>query len=175
MVNGSGGGQTVEDNNYVWWNQIHNRNHWIEIRVRSATDPLGPLGLGAKVTVYRAGTHQILGDDELRTDFGYRSRRDAVLHFGLADVRSVDIPGPGSGTGIVGDDPRPEGRPRGHDHHAAPATCHHAPKHARAKRRVSGHPRAAITALAADHGSLTPSVSGCAHAARAPANRQSTR
>jgi hypothetical protein len=33
MVNGSGGGQTVEDNNYVWWNQIHNDNHWIEIRL----------------------------------------------------------------------------------------------------------------------------------------------
>jgi hypothetical protein len=99
MVNGSGGGQTVEDNNYVWWNQIRNHNHWIDIRVRSASDPLGPLGLGAKVTVYRAGTHQILGDDELRTDFGYRSRRDAVLHFGLANVRSVDIRVQGAGLG----------------------------------------------------------------------------
>ncbi len=99
MVNGSGGGQTVEDNNYVWWNQIHNHNHWIEIRVRSASDPLGPLGLGANVTVYRAGTHQILGDDEMRTDFGYRSRRDAVLHFGLANVRSVDVSVDGAGLG----------------------------------------------------------------------------
>jgi hypothetical protein len=101
MVNGSGGGQTVEDNNYVWWNQIHNHNHnhWIEIRVRSASDPLGPLGLGAKVTVFRAGTNQILGDDELRTDFGYRSRRDAVLHFGLAHVRSVDVRVQGAGLG----------------------------------------------------------------------------
>ena len=99
MVNGSGGGQTVEDNNYVWWNQIHNNNHWIEIRVRSASDPLGPLGLGAKVTIYRPGTHQILGDDELRTDFGYRSRRDAVLHFGLAHVRSVDVRVQGAGLG----------------------------------------------------------------------------
>jgi hypothetical protein len=99
MVNGSGGGQTVEDNNYVWWNQIRNSNHWIEVRVRSASDPLGPLGLGAKVTVYRAGSHQILGDDELRTDFGYRSRRDAVLHFGLGRVRFVDIHVQGAGLG----------------------------------------------------------------------------
>ncbi len=101
MVNGSGGGQTVEDNNYAWWNQIRNRNHWIEIRVRSASGPLGPLGLGAKVTVYRAGTRQILGDDELRTDFGYRSRRDAVLHFGLANVRSVDVRVQGAGLGSL--------------------------------------------------------------------------
>jgi hypothetical protein len=35
IVNGSGGGQTVEDNDYVWWNQIHNDNHWIGIRARS--------------------------------------------------------------------------------------------------------------------------------------------
>jgi hypothetical protein len=100
MVNGSGGGQTVEDNNYVWWNQIPGQGHWVEIKVRSATDPLGPLGLGAKVTVYRTGTNQILGDEELRTDFGYRSRRDAVLHFGLGKIDSVDIrvdpPGLGS-------------------------------------------------------------------------------
>jgi hypothetical protein len=99
MVNGSGGGQTVEDNNFVWWNQVPEHNHWIEIRVRSASDPLGPLGLGAKVTVYKAGTHHILGYDELRTDFGYRSRRDAVLHFGLAHVRSVDVRVQGAGLG----------------------------------------------------------------------------
>ena len=99
MVNGSGGGQTVEDNNFVWSNQIPEHNHWIEIQVRSASDPLGPLGLGAKVTVYEAGTHHILGDDEVRTDFGYRSRRDAVLHFGLAHVRSVDVRVQGAGLG----------------------------------------------------------------------------
>jgi hypothetical protein len=97
--NGSGGGQTVDDNNYVWWNQIRNQGHWVEVRVRSASDPLGPLGLGAKVTVYRAGTDQILGDDELRTDFGYRSRRDAVLHFGLGKVNSVDVRVRGEGLG----------------------------------------------------------------------------
>jgi hypothetical protein len=98
-VNGSGGGQTVDDNNYVWQNQISNANHWIEVKVRSASDPMGPLGLGAKVTIYRAGTHQIIGDDEMRTDFGYRSRRDAVLHFGLGNVNSVDVRIQGDGLG----------------------------------------------------------------------------
>lgn len=99
MPNGSGGGQTVNDNNYVWWNQIPNQGHWIEVRVRSASDALGPLGLGAKVTVYRAGTDQIIGDDEMRTDFGYRSRRDAVLHFGLGKINSVDVRVQGAGLG----------------------------------------------------------------------------
>jgi hypothetical protein len=51
------------------------------------------------LTVYRAGTHEILGDDEMRTDFGYRSRRDAVLHFGVAHVRSVDVRVTGAGLG----------------------------------------------------------------------------
>lgn len=91
-VNGSGGGQSVEDNNYVWTNDIENENHWIEVKlVGTREDPLGPEGLGAKVTVYQAGTENILGDEEMRTEFGYRSRRDAVLHFGLAHVDRVDI------------------------------------------------------------------------------------
>lgn len=87
-VNGSGGGQSVDDNNYVFLNQIDNKNNWIDMTIRSKQNPLG---LGARVTVYRAGTRQILGDDEMRTDFAYRSRRDARLHFGLGDVRCVDV------------------------------------------------------------------------------------
>jgi VCBS repeat protein/uncharacterized protein DUF11/ASPIC/UnbV protein len=91
-VNGSGGGQSVEDNNYVWTNDIENENHWIEVKLAGTSDdPLGPEGLGAKVTVYQAGTQNILGDEEMRTEFGYRSRRDAILHFGLAHVDKVDV------------------------------------------------------------------------------------
>jgi hypothetical protein len=90
-VNGSGGGQTVNDDNYVWKNEISNANNWLELKVRSASDPMGPLGLGAKVTVYRAGTDEILGDEEMRTEFAYRSRRDAILHFGLGSVSAVDV------------------------------------------------------------------------------------
>ncbi len=87
-VNGSGGGQSVDDNNYVFLNQIHNHNKWIDLRVGSKHDPLG---LGARVTVYRAGTHKIVGADEMRTDFAYRSRRDAQLHFGLRRTSCVDV------------------------------------------------------------------------------------
>lgn len=88
MVNGSGGGQTVDDNNYVFLNQMDENNNWIDLKISA---PGNPLGLGARVTVYRAGTHEIMGDDEMQTDFAYRSRRDAQLHFGLGKVSCVDV------------------------------------------------------------------------------------
>lgn len=87
-VNGSGGGQSVNDDNYVFTNQIAEHNNWIDLTVRAKGDPLG---LGAHVTVYQAGTHKIIGTDEMRTDFAYRSRRDARLHFGLGRVDRVDV------------------------------------------------------------------------------------
>ena len=90
-VNGSGGGQTVEDSNNIWRNEIANNNNWVEIKVRSATDGMGPLGLGAKVTVYKAGTDEILGYEEMRTEYSYRSKRDAILHFGLGAVSGIDV------------------------------------------------------------------------------------
>ncbi len=98
-VNGSGGGQSVQDDNYVWKNEIATANHWIELKVRSASDALGPLGLGAKVTVYRAGTDELLGNEEMRTEYSYRSRRDAILHFGLGSVTAVDVHVEGAGLG----------------------------------------------------------------------------
>lgn len=87
-VNGSGGGQSVDDNNYVFLNQMRNHNRWIDLRIRSKGNPLG---IGARVSVYRAGTRKVIGDDEMRTDFAYRSRRDTQLHFGLARTRCVDV------------------------------------------------------------------------------------
>lgn len=88
MVNGSGGGQSVDDNNYVFLNQMGTRNNWVNLTVSA---PGNPLGLGARVTVYEAGTNKIIGDDEMRTDFAYRSRRDAQLHFGLGSASCVDV------------------------------------------------------------------------------------
>jgi hypothetical protein len=98
-VNGSGGGQTVEDSNDLWRNEIANSNNWLEIKVRSTTDGMGPLGLGANVTVYKAGTNEIIGDEEMSTDYAYRSKRDALLHFGLGQVNAVDVRVEGEGLG----------------------------------------------------------------------------
>lgn len=87
-VNGSGGGQTVDDNNYVFLNNVDNDNHWIDVTVSTRRHPLG---LGSKVAVYAAGTNHLLGYEELRTDFAYRSKRSARLHFGLGNVSAVDV------------------------------------------------------------------------------------
>ena len=102
-VNGSGGGQTVEDSNNIWKNEIANANKWVEIKVRSADDAMGPLGLGAIVTVYKAGTNEIIGDEEMATDYSYRSKRDAILHFGLGSTEDIDVrvEGPGIGTPVT--------------------------------------------------------------------------
>jgi hypothetical protein len=87
-VNGSGGGQSVDDKNYVWLNQIVNSNHYVAIDVRL---PRNHFGIGTKVTVLEAGTEHILGYEEVRTDFAYRSKRPATLHFGLGSIEVVDV------------------------------------------------------------------------------------
>jgi hypothetical protein len=47
--------------------------------------------IGARVTLFVTGTQSILGFDEVRTDFCYRSKRSPTLHFGLGPVQSVDV------------------------------------------------------------------------------------
>ena len=37
------------------------------------------------------GTREILGYDEVRTDFCYRSKRSPTLHFGLGSISRVDV------------------------------------------------------------------------------------
>ena len=87
-VNGSTPGEVRDDNNYVFFNNIQNDNHFVFINV---SEKGNQLGIGAKVTVYEAGSDRILGYDEVRTDFGYRSKRSTTLHFGLDQVNSIDI------------------------------------------------------------------------------------
>ena len=88
-VNGSGGGQSVDDNNWVWFNATTNANHHVFVKVRL---PGNRLGIGTKVTVYEPGTTNVVGYEEMRTDFAYRSKRPALLHFGLG-TRDVLVAG----------------------------------------------------------------------------------
>lgn len=87
-VNGSSPGEPLNDNNYVFFNNIQNDNNYVFINV-SQTNNL--LGIGAKVTVYGAGSQNILGYEEVRTDFSYRSRRSTTLHFGLGQSNLIDV------------------------------------------------------------------------------------
>ena len=43
------------------------------------------------MTLFVKETQSILGFDEVRTDFCYRSKRSPTLHFGLGSVDSVDV------------------------------------------------------------------------------------
>ena len=88
LVDGSAGGGKHSDENFVYLNRIHNANHWIKINV---TSPGNPFEIESKVTVFKAGTRQILGYDEVRTDFCYRSRKSPTLHFGLKPETDVDV------------------------------------------------------------------------------------
>ncbi len=88
LVDGSAGGGQNTDQNSIYLNSIRNSNHWIKINV---TWPENPFGLESKVTVFKHGTRNILGYDEVRTDFCYRSRKSPTLHFGLGPETAVDV------------------------------------------------------------------------------------
>jgi hypothetical protein len=85
FVNGDprGGGHAA-----IYRNAVSNANHWVKIQV---TWPENKVGLESKVTVSRANTSEILGCDEVRTDFCYRSKRSPTLHFGLGSISRVDV------------------------------------------------------------------------------------
>lgn len=72
----------------IYRNASTDTNHWIQLNVSS---PGNPLGLESKVTLYKAGTRQVIGYDEVRTDFCYRSKKSSMLHFGLGAETDVDV------------------------------------------------------------------------------------
>lgn len=88
FVDGSAGGQAVSNENRVWLNEIDNWNHWLAV---SVDEPRNRFGVGARVTVREAGTDRVLAYDEVRTDFNYRSKRDALVQIGTGEVKRVDI------------------------------------------------------------------------------------
>ena len=86
---GTGGGYDGADNSRVYANRIDNGNHWMRLHV-VAGEP-ARTSVVARVMIYAPGTTTILGCDDVRTDFCYRSKRSPVLHFGLGSVQQVDI------------------------------------------------------------------------------------
>ncbi len=86
---GTVGGYDGQDNSRVYMNRSVNDNHWIGLNV--VLGPKASPAIGARVLVYRAGSQMVLGSDEVRTDFCYRSKRSPILHFGLGQVHRVDI------------------------------------------------------------------------------------
>ncbi len=74
--------------NHVYLNTHNNDNNYIKIDITAKSNKLG---IGTKVTVFESGTEHLIGYDEVRTDFGYRSNKSTTLHFGLGTNKKVDV------------------------------------------------------------------------------------
>lgn len=66
---------------------------WLDVQVVGRT--VNRIGIGSKVTVYRAGhlgeSNSRLGTQEITIGYGYASGQPAECHFGLGDAASVDV------------------------------------------------------------------------------------
>ena len=87
-VDGSGGGQFVSNSTGVFLNQVANDNRYLQLQVST---PNNRFGVGVQTRVLGPDNGELLGFDELRTDFCYRSKRDARLHFGVGSRETVDV------------------------------------------------------------------------------------
>ena len=67
--------------------------NWLDVHVQGTK--MNRMGLGAKVSIYPAGklgqAASLLGHQEMTIGYGYASGQEAVCHFGLADLNSVDV------------------------------------------------------------------------------------
>jgi len=70
-------------------NELRGSAHWIQLEVKTSTS--GTWAFDHTVRVYHKGTTQLVGMDDVRTDFCYRSKRHPALHFGLGAVDAVDV------------------------------------------------------------------------------------
>ncbi len=66
---------------------------WLNVRVEGTK--LNRMGIGSKVSLYPAGklgdAQALLGHQELTVGYGYASGQEPVCHFGLGDVKQVDV------------------------------------------------------------------------------------
>jgi hypothetical protein len=70
-------------------NLYNGGNNWIKLELIAANGQAG--AFGAKTFVYRTGTTEQLGMRESRSNQGYLSQDNPVLHFGLGLETSVDV------------------------------------------------------------------------------------
>jgi hypothetical protein len=86
---GTNGGYVGRNDSRIYLNTLETQNHWVGLLV---VDGGGSPVIGARIEVFESGTQRLLGMDETRTDFSYRSKRNPQLHFGLGpSVTQVDV------------------------------------------------------------------------------------
>ncbi len=66
--------------------------NWLQVAVDNAAEGVNRQGVGAQISIYAAGTKgPLLGYGEIAAGYGYSSGQEAVAHFGLGDLKTVDI------------------------------------------------------------------------------------
>jgi hypothetical protein len=86
---GSNGGYVGLNDSRIYLNALGGSNQWVGIEV---VDSRGSPRIGSRVKVFVPGTGTLLGTDEVRTDFSYRSKRGPSLLSGLGPrVSGVDV------------------------------------------------------------------------------------
>lgn len=85
-----------------WWPKapsllLHNETpggNWLKVEVRGP-DGVNRMGIGSVVRIYPAGklgdATALLAHREIATGYGYTSGQEAIAHFGLGDVATVDV------------------------------------------------------------------------------------
>jgi len=63
---------------------------WIDVRVQGP-EGVNRMGIGSRVNVYRAGTTDLLGCQDISAGYGYASGQQAIAHFGLGKEESCDL------------------------------------------------------------------------------------
>ncbi len=86
---GTVGGYEGMNNTRIYHNRAAADNHWLKVRV--VEDDGDVMAFGSTVRIHESGTDRLLGIDEVRTDFCYRSKRSPILHFGLGEHETVDL------------------------------------------------------------------------------------
>lgn len=84
-----------------WWIDqpsllLHNETtggNWLDVQLEGSGG-INRLGLGAKIRVFPAGKsapQDLLCEREMAIGYGYCSGQEAIAHFGLGDVKTVDL------------------------------------------------------------------------------------
>jgi len=84
-----------------WWRELPSLllqnntpgGNWLQVTVGG--DKTNPMGIGARVRVYKAGElgkpGGLIGCAEIAVGYGYSSGQEAVCHFGLAEAETCDL------------------------------------------------------------------------------------
>lgn len=89
VADGIGGGTWGDDDAKIYFNALtDNGNHWIAVHALTES---GTAAIGSKVSIHDSETRELLGYEEVRTDFSYRSKKLPVLYFGLGQTSEVNV------------------------------------------------------------------------------------